>query len=141
MDGSEISIRQGNASDATAWYQRAIETLGADAPLLVKLAEAQLQAGFPAAALATLQRALDKDPFNRDALALARRMKPLPCHLRIHAVPEPIPKEVESEDEGRNRQSRKNRQVRRVKKVRPPRIQHRPPAWSRWLHAKAKETQ
>ena len=73
----DLSIRQGNASDATAWYQRAIETLGADAPLLVKLAEAQLQAGFPAAALATLQRALDKDPFNRDALALARRMKPI----------------------------------------------------------------
>lgn len=72
----DLSVQQKNASEGVAWYQRAIETNGADAPLLVRLAEAQLLAGSPASALATLQRALDKDPFNRDALALARRMKP-----------------------------------------------------------------
>jgi tetratricopeptide (TPR) repeat protein len=70
-----LSVQQRNAADGVAWYQRAIEANGADAALLVRLSEAQLLAGSPAAALATLQKALDKDPFNRDALALARRMK------------------------------------------------------------------
>ena len=72
----DLSVQQKNASEGVAWYQRAIDANGADAPLLVRLSEAQLLAGSPASALATLQKALDKDPFNRDALALARRMKP-----------------------------------------------------------------
>jgi len=71
----DLSVQQRKPGDGVAWYQRAIEANGADAPLLVRLAEAQLLAGFPATAIATLQKALDKDPFNRDALALARRMK------------------------------------------------------------------
>jgi tetratricopeptide (TPR) repeat protein len=71
----DLSVQQRKPGDGVAWYQRAIEANGADAPLLVRLAEAQLLAGFPATAIATLQKALDKDPFNRAALALARRMK------------------------------------------------------------------
>lgn len=71
----DLSMQQQKPGEGVAWYQRAIETIGADVPLLVRLAEAHLQAGSTAAALATLQKALDKDPFNRDALALARRMK------------------------------------------------------------------
>jgi tetratricopeptide (TPR) repeat protein len=71
----DLSMQLQKPADAVVWYQRAIEATGADVPLLVRLSEAQLQAGSTAAALATLQRALDKDPFNRDALALARRMK------------------------------------------------------------------
>ena len=70
-----LSVLERKPGDAVAWYQRAIEANGADAPLLVRLAEAQLLAGSPTAAVTTLQKALDKDPFNRDALALARRMK------------------------------------------------------------------
>ena len=72
----DLSVQQKHASDGVAWYQRAIDANGADVALLVRLAGAQLLAGSSASALATLQRALDKDPFNRDALALARRMKP-----------------------------------------------------------------
>jgi tetratricopeptide (TPR) repeat protein len=71
----DLSVQQRKPGDGVAWYQRAIEANGADAPLLVRLAQAQLLAGSPATAIATLQKALDKDPFNRDALALARRMK------------------------------------------------------------------
>lgn len=70
-----LSVLERKPSDGVAWFQRAIEVNGADAPLLVRLAEAQLLAGSPTAAVTTLQKALDKDPFNRDALALARRMK------------------------------------------------------------------
>jgi len=70
-----LSILERKPGDGVAWYQRAIEVNGADSPLLVRLAEAQLLAGSPTAAVTTLQKALDKDPFNRDALALARRLK------------------------------------------------------------------
>ena len=45
--------------------------------LLVRIAEAHLQAGSTEAAFATLQKALEKDPLNKDALALLRRIRPV----------------------------------------------------------------
>ncbi len=41
----------------------------------------------------------------------------------------------------RDRESRKDREVRRVEQVRPPGIEHRPPAWRRRLDAETEEAQ
>ena len=68
-------MQAGDTARAVAWYQRALDTTSADAPLLVKAADAQLKNGAPDTARATLEKALEKDPFNRDARALLRRMK------------------------------------------------------------------
>jgi uncharacterized protein HemY len=46
-------------------------------PLLIKIAEAHLQAGARDAAFATVQKALERDPSNKDALALVRRIRPV----------------------------------------------------------------
>jgi tetratricopeptide (TPR) repeat protein len=74
---ADLSLRMGQAADAVAWYQRAVEANGADVPLLIKIAQAHLQAGARDAAFATVQKALEKDPLNKDALALARRIRPV----------------------------------------------------------------
>ncbi len=73
----DLSFRMGNMADAIAWYQRAVQANGADVPLLIKIAQAHLQAGARDAAFATVQKALEKDPMNKDALALARRIRPV----------------------------------------------------------------
>jgi tetratricopeptide (TPR) repeat protein len=73
----DLSLRMGDPSEAVAWYQRAVQANGADVALLVKIAQAHLQAGSSEAAFATIQKALEKDPSNRDALALARRIRPV----------------------------------------------------------------
>jgi tetratricopeptide (TPR) repeat protein len=72
---ANLSMLAGDPADASVWYQRALEGPGADAPLLVKAAEAQLRSGAPGAARASIEKALEQDPFNRDARALLRRMK------------------------------------------------------------------
>lgn len=72
---ADLSMQAGDPARAVAWYQRALDTTSADAPLLVKAADAQLKNGAPDTARATLEKALEKDPFNRDARALLRRMK------------------------------------------------------------------
>jgi uncharacterized protein HemY len=46
-----------------------------DVPLLIRLAEVQARAGDLPAARATLARALDKDPTNRAARQLQRRLR------------------------------------------------------------------
>jgi hypothetical protein len=72
---ADLSLQGGDAAGAVAWYQRAVEVGGADVPLLVKMAQAQWSSGAGAAALTTIQRALEKDPANRDALALLGRVR------------------------------------------------------------------
>ena len=72
---ADLSMQAGEPARAVAWYQRALETTSADASLLVKAADAQLRSGATDAARATLEKALEKDPFNREARALLRRMK------------------------------------------------------------------
>jgi predicted Zn-dependent protease len=72
---ADLSVQGGDAAGAVRWYQRALELGSADVPLLLKTAEAQLRSGAFDAALATIHKALDKDPANRDALALLGRFK------------------------------------------------------------------
>ncbi len=72
---ADLSMKLGEAPKAVTWYQRAIETEGADAALLVRLADAQFRSGMPDAARATLSKALERDPANRAALALQLRLK------------------------------------------------------------------
>lgn len=69
----DLSRRTGHASAAVSWYQRGIGA-DPDAALLVRLAEAQLAAGTPDAARATLTRVFDKHPANLAALSLQRRL-------------------------------------------------------------------
>jgi tetratricopeptide (TPR) repeat protein len=73
----DLSLRIGQPAEAVAWYQRAVAATGADVPLLLKIAEAHLQAGARDAAFATVQKALERDPTNKDALALVRRIRPV----------------------------------------------------------------
>jgi tetratricopeptide (TPR) repeat protein len=72
---ADLSMQAGDAASAVAWYQRALEVGGPDVPVLVKMAQAQWNSGAVAVALTTIQRALDKDPANRDALALLARFR------------------------------------------------------------------
>jgi tetratricopeptide (TPR) repeat protein len=72
---ADLSLKLGDAAAAITWYQRGIEADGADAPLLVRVAEAQLQSGDRDAARATVALALEKDPVNRAGRLLARRVR------------------------------------------------------------------
>jgi tetratricopeptide (TPR) repeat protein len=73
----DLSLRLKDSAQAVAWYQRAVESIGADVSLLVRIAQAHLQGGSTEAAFATVQKALEKDPLNKDALALLRRIRPV----------------------------------------------------------------
>jgi tetratricopeptide (TPR) repeat protein len=72
---ADLSMKLGDGPTAVNWYKRAIEADGADAPLLVRVAEAQVQSGDREAARATLAQALEKDPVNRAARILQGRIK------------------------------------------------------------------
>jgi tetratricopeptide (TPR) repeat protein len=73
----DLSLRLKDSAQAVASYQRAVEATGADVSLLVRMAQAHLLAGSTEAALTTIQKALEKDPQNRDALALLHRIRPV----------------------------------------------------------------
>jgi len=73
----DLSLRLKDSAQAVAWYQRAVESSGADVSLLVRIAQAHLQAGSTEAAFATIQKALEKDPQNKDALAVLHRIRPV----------------------------------------------------------------
>lgn len=68
----DLSMRLNDSAAAVVWYQRAIEANGADAAVLVRLAEAHLKTGAIDAARAALAKALEKDPESRPALRLRR---------------------------------------------------------------------
>ncbi len=70
----DLSLRVGDVPTAVAFYQRAADA-SPDAPILVRLAEAQMRARDTAAARATLIRVLEKDPGNRTARALQLRLR------------------------------------------------------------------
>ena len=71
----DLAVQAGDPAAAVAWYQRALDGPGADVPLLVKAADAQLRSGAPDAARSTIAKALEKDPFSREARAVLRRIK------------------------------------------------------------------
>ena len=73
----DLSLRLKDSAQAVAWYQRAVESNGADVSLLVRIAQAHLQAGSTEAAFATIQKALEKDPQNKDALVVLHRIRPV----------------------------------------------------------------
>jgi tetratricopeptide (TPR) repeat protein len=72
---ADLSMQLRDGAAAVTWYQRAIEADGADAPLLVRVAEAQLLSGDRDAARSTVALALERDPANRAAVLLQRRIK------------------------------------------------------------------
>jgi tetratricopeptide (TPR) repeat protein len=84
----DLSLRLREPAQAVTWYQRAVETSGADVSLLVRIAEAHLQAGATEAAFATIQKALEKDPVNKDALALLHRIRPITVPFSDQRGPE-----------------------------------------------------
>ncbi len=71
---ADLSMKTGDSVAAALWYQKAIEANGADAALLLRAGDAQLASGAFDAARATAQRVLEKDPANRQARALLRRL-------------------------------------------------------------------
>jgi uncharacterized protein HemY len=68
-------MRAGDAAVAVTWFQRAIDAGSSDIALLVHLAEAQAAAGDRDAAQATVGRALEREPGNAPARALARQLR------------------------------------------------------------------
>ncbi|MCA1563275.1 MAG: tetratricopeptide repeat protein [Acidobacteria bacterium] len=70
-------MRVSDSAFAIRWYQRAMETGPTDAGLLVRLAEAHLQAGDAAAARLTLTKALDKEPDQSQAKVLRNKLENL----------------------------------------------------------------
>lgn len=72
---ADLSMQLSDAPAAVTWYQRAAAVNAPDAPLLVRMAEAQAKTGDLDGARATLARALEKDPTNRAARQLQRRLR------------------------------------------------------------------
>ena len=72
---ADLSMKIGDAGNAALWYQQALDAAAADVPLLLRAAEAQLATGARESARALVQKALERDPANRAAQALLRRME------------------------------------------------------------------
>jgi uncharacterized protein HemY len=72
---ADLSMQLRDGAAAVTWFQRAVEADGADAPLLVRVAEAQMLSGDPDAARATVALALEKDPANRAGRLLQRQIR------------------------------------------------------------------
>lgn len=72
---ADLSMSAKDPAAATTWYERAGAMTALDAAVLVRLADAQLRTGDAAAARDTIAKALEKDPLNRAALQLQRRLQ------------------------------------------------------------------
>jgi tetratricopeptide (TPR) repeat protein len=72
---ADLSMKTGDSAVAAVWYQQAIDATGADTALLLRAAEAQLASGAYDPARASVAKVLERDPANRTALALLRRIK------------------------------------------------------------------
>jgi tetratricopeptide (TPR) repeat protein len=70
-----LSLKIDDPRQATIWLTRASEASPGEVDLLVKLATAQAAAGDRDAAQATLARALEKEPGDRAARALAKTLR------------------------------------------------------------------
>jgi len=64
-----------DAPAAAAWYQKSDALRPSDASLLARMADAQARAGRTEAALATLKRAIEKDPNHPLVRSVARRLQ------------------------------------------------------------------
>ena len=72
----DLSLKMNEPAAAATYFLKAADHSTADATLLARAADAQLRAGDRDAARATITDALEKDPNNPLALALARRLIP-----------------------------------------------------------------
>jgi tetratricopeptide (TPR) repeat protein len=69
-----LSLRLNDAPAAVTWFERAAAAMPRDTSALAALADAQIRAGEPDAAKATVAKGLEKDPDNAPLQALARRL-------------------------------------------------------------------
>ena len=72
---ADLSMRSGDRVGAAVWYAQAIEAGGGDTALLLRAAEAEFATGAFDSARATAERVLERDPANRAAQALLRRIR------------------------------------------------------------------
>ncbi|MEO5742398.1 MAG: tetratricopeptide repeat protein [Vicinamibacterales bacterium] len=72
---ADLSMQLNDAASAVAWYQTSAALRPSDASLLSRMADAQSRAGQVESALATIKRALQKDPDHPLAHAVARRLQ------------------------------------------------------------------
>ena len=73
----DLSLRANDPAGAAAYFLRAANDSGSDPTLLARAADAQLRAGDPDTARATVANALEKDPQNALAIAVAQRLIPV----------------------------------------------------------------
>jgi tetratricopeptide (TPR) repeat protein len=71
----DLSLQLNDAAAAVHWYQKSELLAPLDASLLTRLADAQSKTGQLDNALATLARAMEKDPTHAAARVLARRLQ------------------------------------------------------------------
>ena len=71
---ADLSMQLNDAKVAVNWYRRADAVRPGDAPLLARMADAQSRAGQASEALATIQRAVDKDPNHPLVRSVSRRL-------------------------------------------------------------------
>ena len=72
---ADLSMQLNDATVAVAWYRRSDALRASDASLLARMADAQSRAGETSEALATIQRAVDKDPNHPLVRSVARRLQ------------------------------------------------------------------
>ena len=72
---ADLSMQLSDTKGAVAWYRRSDALRPGDAPLLARMADAQSRAGQTPDALATIQRAVDKDPNHPLVRSIARRLQ------------------------------------------------------------------
>jgi tetratricopeptide (TPR) repeat protein len=71
----DLSLQLNDTAAAIAWYEKSASVSEPDASLLARLADAQAKAGRLDDARTTVQRALEKDPADSAALAIAHRLQ------------------------------------------------------------------
>ena len=72
---ADLSMQLDDAAAAVAWYRRSDALRTSDASLLARMADAQWRAGETEDALATLQRAVEKDANHPLVRSVARRLQ------------------------------------------------------------------
>lgn len=72
---ADLSMQLNDAVAAAAWYQKSDALRPSDASLLARMADAQWRAGQTDKALATLKRAVEKDPNHPLVRSVSRRLQ------------------------------------------------------------------
>jgi tetratricopeptide (TPR) repeat protein len=72
---ADLSMQLNDAASAVAWYQKSDALRAGDASLLARMADAQSRTGQLEPALATIKRAIEKDPSHPLVRSVARRLQ------------------------------------------------------------------